>query len=57
MLVACTLAAWRVRRPALDQLVARVLAVTALVAVTIAGLGMQLHGRPTISLFQSSSSR
>ena len=37
VLVACVLAAWRVRRPALDQLVARVLAVTALVAVTIAG--------------------
>ena len=51
VLVACVLAAWRVRRPALDYAVARVLAVTALVAVTIAALGLQLHGRPTISAF------
>ena len=51
VLVACVLAAWRVHRPALDYLVARVLAVTALVAVTIAALGLQLHGRPTISAF------
>jgi hypothetical protein len=52
VLVACVLAAWRVRRPALDRLVARVLAIAALVAVTIAGLGLQLHGRPTISVLQ-----
>jgi len=52
VLVACVLAAWRLRRPALDRLVARVLAVTALIAVTIAGLGLQLHGRPTVSPFQ-----
>ncbi len=52
VLVACVLAAWRVRRPALDQLVARVLAVAALIAVTIAGLGLQLHGRPTVSILQ-----
>jgi len=52
VLVGCVLAAWRVRRPALDRLIARVLAVTALVAVTIAGLGLQLHGRPTISILQ-----
>jgi hypothetical protein len=52
VLVACVLAAWRVRRRSLDQLVARVLAVTALVAVTIAALGLQLRGRPTISAFQ-----
>ena len=52
VLVACVLAAWRVRRPALDLLVARVLAVTALIAVTIGGLGLQLHGRPTVSVLQ-----
>ena len=52
VLLACVLAAWRLRRPALDRLVARVLAVTALVSVTIAGLGLQLHGRPTITPFQ-----
>ncbi len=52
VLVACVLAAWRLRRPTLDRLVARVLAVTALVSVTIAALGLQLHGRPTITPFQ-----
>ena len=52
VMLACVVAAWRVRRPALDQFVARVLAVTALVAITIAGLGLQLHGRPTISILQ-----
>jgi len=51
VLVACVLAAWRLRRPALDFLLARVLAVTALVAVTIAALGLQLHGRPAIPAF------
>ena len=51
VLVACVLAAWRLRRPALDFLVARVLAVTALVGVTIAALGLQLHGRPAIPAF------
>ncbi len=52
VLLACVLAAWRLRRPALDRTVARVLALTALVSVTIAGLGLQLHGRPTITPFQ-----
>ena len=52
VLLACVLAVWRLRRPALDRLVARVLAVTALISVTIAGLGLQLHGRPTITPFQ-----
>ncbi len=52
VLFACALAAWRVRRRALDRLVARVLAITALIVVAIAGLGLQLHGRPTITPFQ-----
>jgi hypothetical protein len=52
VLVACVLAAWRVRRPRLDALVARVLAIIALVGITIAGLGVELHGRPTISIVQ-----
>jgi hypothetical protein len=52
VLLACVLAAWRLRRHALDRTVARVLALTALVSVTIAGLGLQLHGRPTITAFQ-----
>jgi hypothetical protein len=52
VLVACVLAAWRVRRPRLDVLLARVLANVALAGVTIAGLGFELHGRPTISILQ-----
>ena len=52
VLVACVMAARRVRRRGLDVLVARALAVVGLVAVAIAGLGLQLHGRPTVSVFQ-----
>jgi len=52
VLLACVLAAWRLRRPALDRSMARALAVAALVSVTIAALGLQLHGRPTITPFQ-----
>ena len=52
VLVACVLAGWRVRRRSLDRLLARGLAITALVVVTIAALGLQLHGRPTIRPFQ-----
>jgi hypothetical protein len=52
VLFACAMAALRVRRPDLDRLVARVLAITALIVVAIAGLGLQLHGRPTVTPFQ-----
>jgi hypothetical protein len=52
VLVACVLAAWRVRKPRLDAMVARTLANVALVGVTVAGLGLELHGRPTISILQ-----
>jgi hypothetical protein len=52
VLFACALAAWRVRRPELDRIVARGLAFTALIVVAIAGLGLQLHGRPTVTPFQ-----
>ena len=52
VIVACVLAAWRVRRPDTDALVARVLANVALVGVTIAGLGVELHGRPTVTVLQ-----
>ena len=48
----CVLAAWRVRRPALDLLVARVLAITALIATAAAALARDLHGRPSVSVFQ-----
>jgi hypothetical protein len=48
----CVLAAWRVRRPALDLWTARALGVAALAAITIAAVGQGLHGRPTVSVFQ-----
>ncbi|MBV9336297.1 MAG: hypothetical protein JO243_10430, partial [Solirubrobacterales bacterium] len=52
VLLGCVLAARRVRRRGLDLLVARTLAVTGLVALAIAGFGLQLHGRPSVSIFQ-----
>jgi len=52
VLVACVLAAWRVRRPDVDALVARVLANVALVGITITALGVELHGRPTVTILQ-----
>ncbi len=52
VLVACALAAFRVRRPELDAHVARLLSVAALVGVAVAGVGRELHGRPAVSVFQ-----
>jgi hypothetical protein len=49
---ACALAAWRVRRGRVDELVARGLANVALIGVVIAGLGLELHGRPGVSILQ-----
>jgi hypothetical protein len=52
VLVLCVLAGWRVRSPALDRRTARLLAFGALCAVVVAAIGRQLHGRPTVSVFQ-----
>jgi hypothetical protein len=52
VLLACTLALWRVRRPELDARGARVLAFAALVGIAFAAVGRDLHGRPTLSPFQ-----
>jgi hypothetical protein len=52
VLVASAMALWRLRRPELDRLLARVLAIVALVGITIAGLALQLHGRPTVTALQ-----
>ena len=52
VLLACLLAALRVRRPTLDALVARLLAVVLLAAIATAGVGRELHGRPTVSAGQ-----
>jgi hypothetical protein len=50
--LACVLAALRLRRPELDERVARGLAALALAAFTVAAVGQQLHGRPTVSIGQ-----
>lgn len=52
VLLACVLAARRVRRPGLDALLARALALTALVAAAVGGAAHELHGRPTVSVLQ-----
>ncbi len=52
VLLACVLAAWRVRRAQIDELVARVLAFAALAGVAVGGIARQLHGRPTVGTFQ-----
>ena len=46
----CVLAAWRVRRPEVDQATARLLGLAALAAIAIAALGRGLHGRPSMSV-------
>lgn len=46
------LAAWRVRREALDRWTARFLALGALGAIAAAAIGRGLHGRPTVSVVQ-----
>jgi hypothetical protein len=52
VLIMCTLAARRVRRPELDARIARVLAVPALLAIATAGVARELHGRPAVSVGQ-----
>jgi hypothetical protein len=52
VLLACVLASWRVRRPRLDALVARLLGVAAVAAIAVAAIGRGLHGRPTVSVIQ-----
>jgi hypothetical protein len=52
VLVACMLAARRVKRPDLGLLVARTLALAALAGIATAAWGRELHGRPTVSVFQ-----
>jgi hypothetical protein len=49
VMIACVLAAWRLRRPGLDTALARAIASLLLVALAVAGLGRELHGRPQIA--------
>jgi hypothetical protein len=52
VLFVCVLAAWRLRRPALDERLARALAIAALVAIGVGAWGRQLYGRPSVSTWQ-----
>ncbi len=52
VLLLCVLAAWRVRNPTLDEWSARLLALAALGAIAAAGIGRELHGRPTVPVIQ-----
>lgn len=50
VLLLCGLAAWRVRNDALDRHLTRALSVAALIALSLACAGRELHGRPNISI-------
>ncbi len=52
VLLLCVLAAWRVRRAALDATVSRLVAVAVLIATAAAALARGLHGRPTVGVLQ-----
>jgi hypothetical protein len=52
VLLACVLAAWRVRRPAIDLRLARTLALVLLAAFALGGAGRELHGQPTVTAGQ-----
>jgi hypothetical protein len=48
VLLACVLAAVRLRRPTLDRQLARALGVAAVVSLALGGAGQELYGRPTV---------
>ena len=50
VLLLCWLAAWRVRSDALDWHLTRTLSITALIALSLACAGRELHGRPNVSI-------
>ncbi|HTX32668.1 MAG TPA: hypothetical protein VMD09_14895 [Solirubrobacteraceae bacterium] len=52
VLLACVLAGWRLHRPNFDGELSRGLGLTAVVAVSVAVLGRDLHGRPGVSVFE-----
>jgi len=49
VLLACVIAASRLRRPGLNAHLARVLGITTILALAVAGAGRELHGHPNIS--------
>ena len=48
----CVLAGWRLRRPALDILLARGLTIAALSGIAVGGIGRELYGRPSVGAFE-----
>ena len=50
VLIACVLAAWRIRRPELDRRVAAALGSVAVTSEVVAAIGRGLHGRPGLDL-------
>ncbi len=52
VLLACTVAAWRVRRGRLDERVARALSIGALIAIAVTAVARSLHGRPATTVLQ-----
>lgn len=52
VMVACALAAWRLRQPELDRLVSRAMAIATVLALAVGAVGKQLHGRPAIGAGQ-----
>lgn len=52
VLLACVLAALRVHRPSIDRPLARALGIAAVIGISIAVLARELHGRPTVTIFQ-----
>jgi hypothetical protein len=52
VMILCVAAVWRVHRPQLDALVARVCAIVALVGIGVVAVARGLHGRPDVGVFQ-----
>lgn len=52
VLLACVFAGLRVHRPAVDRRLARGLGIAALIGLSVAALVRELHGRPTVTVFQ-----
>jgi hypothetical protein len=52
VLLACVLAAWRLKRPELDRRVARALGLTGSLGLSVAAVARGLHGRPGVPVGQ-----
>jgi hypothetical protein len=52
VVLACVLAAWRLRRHELDVLVAQLLGLASVIAIALADVARELHGRPSVTPFE-----